>query len=130
VNHTDGDPALGDFSYNSVVGMIMYLAGHTRPDIAYAIDCCARYMFCPKRSRKLALKRIDQYLKATHDHGLVLNPSRELKIECYLVMDFAGSMDMRTQSIHPALRAELVHFQSWRQKSLLWLTVVKNIFPL
>jgi hypothetical protein len=47
-------------------------------------------MFCPKRSHDLALKRIGQYLKATHDCGLVLNPSRELKIDCYPDADFAG----------------------------------------
>ena len=39
-----------DFSYPSVVGMLLYLFGHSRPDIAYAVNCCARYMFCPKRS--------------------------------------------------------------------------------
>jgi hypothetical protein len=90
VKDSDGEPALGDFSYSSVVGMLLYLAGHTRPDIAYAVNCCARYMFCPKRSHELALKRIGRYLKATRDRGLVLNPTKELKISCYPDADFAG----------------------------------------
>ncbi len=90
VKDVAGDPALGDFSYSSVVGMLLYLAGHTRPDIAYAVNCCARYMFCPRRSHELALKRIGRYLKATRDRGLVLNPSKELKIDCYPDADFAG----------------------------------------
>ena len=29
VKDVAGDPALGDFSYSSVVGMLLYLAGHT-----------------------------------------------------------------------------------------------------
>ena len=58
VKDADGGPALGDFSCSSVVGMLLYLAGHTRPDIAYTVNCCTRYMFCPKRPHKLALKRI------------------------------------------------------------------------
>ncbi len=58
VKDEDGPPMSRDFSYSSVVGMLRYLAGHTRPNIAYAISCCARYMFCPKRSHELALKRI------------------------------------------------------------------------
>jgi len=47
-------------------------------------------MFCPRRSHELALKRIGRYLKATRDRGLVLNPSKELKIDCYPDADFAG----------------------------------------
>ncbi|KAL7487788.1 hypothetical protein ACHAW6_013366 [Cyclotella cf. meneghiniana] len=25
--------------------MMLYLAGYMRPEIAYAVNCCARYMF-------------------------------------------------------------------------------------
>ncbi|KAL7474607.1 hypothetical protein ACHAW6_001566 [Cyclotella cf. meneghiniana] len=42
VNDADADDALGDFNYSSVVGMLLYLAGHTSPDIAYAVNCCTR----------------------------------------------------------------------------------------
>ena len=44
----DGEPPQGSFSYSSVVGMLLYLAGHTCPNIAYAVNCCARYMFNPR----------------------------------------------------------------------------------
>ena len=47
-------------------------------------------MFCPKRYHELALKRIGRYLKATRDCVLVLNPTKELKINCYPDADFAG----------------------------------------
>ena len=90
VKDADGEPTLGEFCYSSVVEMLLYLAGHTRPDIAYAVNCCARYMFCPKRSHELALKRIGRYLKASRDRGLVLNPSKLLKVDCYPDADFAG----------------------------------------
>ena len=70
VKDADGNPAVGDFSYSSVVGMLLYLAGHTRPNMVYAVNCCARYMFCPKRSHELVLKNIGQYLKATCDRVL------------------------------------------------------------
>ena len=64
VKDEDGVAAVKGFSYSSVVGMMLYLSGHTRPDITYAVKCCARYMFCPKHSHKLALKRIGRYLKS------------------------------------------------------------------
>ena len=58
--------------------MLLYLHGNTRPDIAYTVNCCARYMFCPKHSHEMALKRIRCYLKATRDRGLILNQSSDV----------------------------------------------------
>ena len=73
-----------------MVGMLLYLARHTRPDIAYAVNSCARYMFNPRLSHEQALKRIGRYLKATRDKGLILNPSGKLKVDAYPDADFAG----------------------------------------
>jgi hypothetical protein len=90
VKDADGAPPSGEFSYSSVVGMLLYLSGHSRPDIAYAVNCAARYMFCPRHSHETALKRIGRYLKATRNHGLILKPSDSLKIDSYPDADFAG----------------------------------------
>ena len=90
VKDEDGEQGSGDFNYASVVGMLLYLSGHSRPDIAYAVNCAARYMFSPRHSHELALKRIGRYLKATREKGLILNPSQDFKINCYPDADFAG----------------------------------------
>jgi hypothetical protein len=37
----NGEPAVGSFNYAAVVGMLLYLSGHTRPDIAFAVHQCA-----------------------------------------------------------------------------------------
>ena len=80
----DGPAACGRFSYSSVVGMLLYLSGHTRSDIAYAVNCCARYMFCTKHSHITALKRFGCYMKATRNRGLILDPCAEsCKLDCY-----------------------------------------------
>jgi hypothetical protein len=87
---TDGEPPDGTYSYASVVGMLQYLQGHSRPDITFAVSQCARYVHQPRRSHEKALERIGQYLKATQDEGLILRPSGELNIDCYVDADFAG----------------------------------------
>ena len=38
IKDLDGEPASGAFSYSSIVGMLLYLSGHTRPDIAFSVN--------------------------------------------------------------------------------------------
>ena len=71
--------------------MLLYLSGHSRPDIALAVSQCARFTHCVKRSHELALERIGRYLLATADKGLILWTNlNEMKINCYMDADFAG----------------------------------------
>ncbi|MBE0451949.1 MAG: hypothetical protein IBX70_14070, partial [Clostridia bacterium] len=86
----DGDPPDGTYSYPSVIGMILYLSGHSRPDIAFAVSQCGRFIHCTKRSHELALERIGQYLKGTMEEGLILKPNGSFDIECHVDADFAG----------------------------------------
>ena len=58
----DGDPCSESFAYSSLVGMLLYLAGHTRPYISYSVSKVARFTFCPKRSHEAALKLMGRYL--------------------------------------------------------------------
>jgi hypothetical protein len=79
------------FSYSSTIGMLLHLSGHTQLDIAYAVNRCARYMFCPKHSHELALKCIGRYLKQTSGRGMIMTPSTDFcKIDAYPDADFAG----------------------------------------
>ena len=68
----------GMFSYSIIVGMFLYLSYHTRPDISFTDNCFAHYMFSPKRSHELSLKRLAQYLKNNQDRGLVLDPNSDI----------------------------------------------------
>ncbi|KAL7478471.1 hypothetical protein ACHAW6_004237 [Cyclotella cf. meneghiniana] len=70
--------------------MLLHLAGHTRPDIAYAVNCCARYMFIPRLSHEASIKRIGRYLKTTRDKGLILKSWALLKVDAFPDADFAG----------------------------------------
>jgi Reverse transcriptase (RNA-dependent DNA polymerase) len=78
------------WEYSSVVGMLMFLANNTRPDIAFATHQCARFTHSPKESHGLAVKRIVRYLQATKDKGLIMTPTKDISLDCYVDADFAG----------------------------------------
>ena len=86
----NGMPAQGKYNYSSIIGMLQYLQGHSRPDITHAVSQCARFTHNPKRSHEVALERIGQYLKHTQDEGLVLKPTHNnLHVDCFVDADFA-----------------------------------------
>ena len=92
IKDEEGEMAQESFSYASVVGMLLYLAGHTRPELCYSVSQAARFMFAPKRSHEVALKRIGRYLVGTADMGIILDPKNatSLHIDAYPDADFAG----------------------------------------
>ena len=70
---------------------MIYLSGNTRPEIDFAVNFCAIYMFYSKHSHGKVLNWIGRYLKLTQDCGLILNSNRDLfKIDGYPDADFAG----------------------------------------
>ena len=85
-----GKPYTHDFSYASVVGMLMYLASNSRPDISFAVHQCARFTHTPKASHGDAILRICRYLKGTSSKGLILRPSKELRLDTHVDSDYAG----------------------------------------
>ncbi len=89
--HAYGESAFCDSSYSSVVGMLLYLAGHTYPDITCGVNCAARYVFCPRLVHKHTLKQIGCYLKATSGKALIMKTSKKLlMIDSFPDTNFAG----------------------------------------
>ena len=86
----NGQPPKREWNYATVVGMLLFLASHSRPDISFAVHQCARFTHCTKASHEEAVLRICRYLKGTQDQGLILKPSDLLKVDCFVDADFAG----------------------------------------
>ena len=61
-----------------------------RPDITFAVSSAACYAHSPRLSHEKALICIGQYLKGTKQYGLVLRPTENLVIKCYVGANFAG----------------------------------------
>ena len=53
--------------------MLMYLSKNSRPDIAYDVNQCSRFIHNPKSSHVIGVKNILRYLRGTQDKGMDLN---------------------------------------------------------
>ena len=88
--------------YQAVVGSLLYLSTKTRPDIAYAVSCVARFCAKPTKEHWTAVKRILRYLKGTRNLGLIYRED--------------------TPVSHRLLRCRL-GWRCWRQEINLWVCV-------
>ena len=86
----NGPPMEEPWSYRSVVGMLLYLATNTRPDIAYAVSQVARFSNNPKKSHSSAVKTIIRYLSGTMNEGVIYKRPDKFNMDCYVDADFAG----------------------------------------
>ena len=81
------------FNYRSVLGMMHYLTGNTRPDLAFAISQASRFQQAPRKSHAAALKRIGRYLLHTADKGMIIKklpPGTPITLDLAVDADFAG----------------------------------------
>ena len=85
-----GPEPKANWKYRGLIGMLGYLQGTTRPDIAMATHQCARFSNYPKLSHERAVKRIGRYLLDTHDKGIIYEPDISRGLECFVDADFAG----------------------------------------
>ncbi len=86
----DGKPFEESWNYASVVGMLLYLSGNSRPDIAFAVNQAARFTHDPKASHETAVEHIVRYLQGTKEKGLTFCPTGDWKVDCYVDADFCG----------------------------------------
>ena len=70
--------------------MLMYLVSNSRPDISFAVHQCAWFTHAPQHSHAIAVKRILRYLQGTKEKELILEPTSDLQVDCYVDADFAG----------------------------------------
>ena len=86
----DGDPFDEEWGYTTVMGMLMYLAQNSRPDLAYVVHQCVRFTQASRESHVAGIKRVVRYLQGTKDKGLILNPTTNLQVNCNVYADFAS----------------------------------------
>jgi hypothetical protein len=75
--YTDSENHDQHFHYHSGIGKLNYVEKCTRPDIAYAVHQCARFLQCPKVEHTKAVKLTGHYLRWTQNKGIYLRPTND-----------------------------------------------------
>lgn len=57
-------------AYQELIGRLMFLSVHTRPDLSFALSCLSQFNSDPREMHMAALKRMLRYLKRTVDYCL------------------------------------------------------------
>jgi hypothetical protein len=86
---SNGTPFDNSFHYRSLIGKLNYLEKSTRPEIAYAVHQCARFVENPTQLHGAAVKYIGRYLLSTRDKGIILKPSTAF-FDCWVDASHAG----------------------------------------
>ena len=89
VNNDGVDSSNDTYNYASIINMIQYLQGYSRPYIIYPVSACARFVNSTRRSHEITLERIGKYLKGTLEEGLILKPPVELDVDFYCGDEFS-----------------------------------------
>lgn len=66
-----------DWNYRAVTGMLNYIIGSMRPDIAMAVRQIARFSNNPKLSHEKSFIRICRYLLGTNENGMIFKPDKK-----------------------------------------------------
>lgn len=87
---------VAEIPYPSLVGCLLFIAGGTRPDIAFAVNDVSRFNTNFGRPHWVAVKRILRYLKGTLDYKLRFKKSNvDDELFGYCDADWASDVDKR-----------------------------------
>ncbi|KAE8542525.1 hypothetical protein D1P53_001305 [Cryptococcus gattii VGV] len=86
--------------YQELIGSIQWLAGTTRPDIAFSASYLARFAAAPRETHWQMALRVVSYLVQTKEKGLILRGMPEgkrdsMSLEGWVDTDLAGCLDSR-----------------------------------
>ncbi|MBW0542359.1 hypothetical protein O181_082074 [Austropuccinia psidii MF-1] len=85
-----------DKEYLRRIGMLLYIAQGSRPDISYAVNYLARFSLGPTSSHWDALRHLIGYLRFTQHEGILLSKCAETSIRCYVDANWGGEANRST----------------------------------
>uniref|UniRef100_A0ABD2WKS0 Reverse transcriptase Ty1/copia-type domain-containing protein n=1 Tax=Trichogramma kaykai TaxID=54128 RepID=A0ABD2WKS0_9HYME len=83
--------------FREAIGSLLYLAGVTRPDIAYAVNLLSRRQIAPTIGDWMEVKRIFRYLRGSTNEGLVYR-AKEDEMKVYTDSSFGDCEESKSTS--------------------------------
>ena len=80
----------GKYTYATIIGLLMYVAMVTRPDIAYAVITLAQFTGNPSLTHWTAAKHVLRYLKGTMNLALTYGGEEDWGIDITQYVDADG----------------------------------------
>ena len=102
--------------------MLQYLQGHTRPDITFAVSQCSRYIHWHTNMHINALNRIGKYSLQSSEKGIILQPTPETSINCYVYADFAGLWNQEDHNDENCVKSRTGYVICMSNCPALWIT--------
>lgn len=131
----DNEPKLdtGKYPYSSLVGGLLFIANHARPDIAYAVSQLSRFMHDPTPAHWKAALRVLAYLRTTVDICLEFKRGSDGKctVSGICDSDFAGDETRRSCTGYLSfVDGNLVNWKSHLQSVIALSTLESELYAL
>jgi hypothetical protein len=119
--------------YQEKVGVLLYAAISTRPDIAYAVNRLARFVQAPLERHQKAANRVLRYLAGTREVGLTFGAharGESVRLDAFSDADWASDKsDRKSISAYAArVNGDLVAWQSKKQTSVALSTCESELY--
>lgn len=118
---SEGELMDDEFPYRRIVGIMMYISTHTRPDIAVVVSMLARHVNAPTKIHQNAALKLLKYMKATSKYGLKLQTGDSNQLSAHVDSNWAGESGSGRRSrtgIVIYYGNALVHYNSTLQKCI------------
>jgi hypothetical protein len=101
IRTTVQDETVKDFPYRSAVGILLWLARCSRPDIFFAVNQLSAHVSCFSTEHVKALKHCARYLKGTRSLRLLFRAGApNILLRAYADADFAGEPQENDKPMH------------------------------
>lgn len=107
--------------YRAVLGCLLYIARHSRPDITFAVSVLCRSVQDPSMHHWVAVKRLMRYLRGTKFFGITIgavDDKSKHPLEAYVDADWAGEHGSRKSTTGFLIKVfgSCVSWRSLKQK--------------